>query len=59
MKLKRYVRVVASGKPWPLPTPPGNRRKFMYVCVYEIYVILCLPFQQKPVVITYSMPKVL
>ena len=32
---KEYVRIVAGGVQWFLPTPMGKRREFMYVCVYD------------------------
>lgn len=42
MKQNWYVRVVASGHPWSLPTPPGNRREF--VCkLYVFIVVKCYP----------------
>jgi hypothetical protein len=29
-----FVRIVAGGRKWSLPTPKGNGRDVMYVCMY-------------------------
>ena len=32
---KEYVRIVAGGVPWFLPTPMGKRREYTYVCMFQ------------------------